>query len=91
MLEFTNYSKYLERARAKQRKSSISVAFAYASLFGLIFLFYAAAFYFGGMLKWKEITEDGTPYTGGRVISIMFCIIFGAMQIGGSGPGITAL
>jgi hypothetical protein len=43
------------------------------------------------MLKWEEITEAGEAYTGGRIIAIMFCIIFGAMQMGGSGPGITAL
>lgn len=55
MLEFANYSKYLFRAKEKQRKTAVTVAFSYALLFALIFAFYAAAFYFGGYLRWNEI------------------------------------
>ena len=81
-LEFENYSKYLNRAREKQRKSAIGVAIAYASLYALIFGFYAASFYFGGYLKWNEIKEGDDPkdaYTGGKIVAIKFCIVFGAM------------
>lgn len=90
MLEYNNYTKYLDRARAMQRQSSIAVAFAYATMFAMFFFFYAGSFYFGGFLRWNEITEDGVAYTGGRCIAIMFCVIFGAMQMGMSGPAIIA-
>lgn len=78
-LEFNNYSKYLSRAREKQRKSAVGVAIAYASLYALIFMFYAGSFYFGGLLKWEEVTEGGVAYTGGKIVAIKFCIVFGAM------------
>lgn len=67
------------------------MAVAYASLFALIFAFYAASFYFGGLLKWEGITEGGVAYTGGKIVAIKFCIVFGAMQMGGAGPGVIAL
>jgi hypothetical protein len=37
------------------------------------------ALYFGGYLRWNEVTEGGKLYTGGKVVGIMFCIVFGAM------------
>jgi len=67
------------------------VAVAYASLFALIFFFYAAAFWFGGYLKWEEIKEGDEAYTGGKIVAIKFCIVFGAMQMGGAGPGVIAM
>lgn len=91
ILEYNNYSKYLDRARIQQRKSSRYVACSYALLFGLIYAFYACALYFGGLLRWEEIREGDRLYTGGRIITIMFAIVFGAMQLGAAGPAITAM
>lgn len=93
ILEYNNYSKYLYRAKEKQRESAIGQALGYASLFGMFFGFYAYAFYFGGMLRWEEVREgpDNKLYTGGRVIGIMFCIVFGAMQVGAGGPAFQAI
>jgi ATP-binding cassette subfamily B (MDR/TAP) protein 1 len=57
----------------------------------MFFCFYAGSFYFGGWLRWNEVVENGELYTGGKCIAIMFCVIFGAMQMGMSGPAIIAL
>lgn len=59
-------------------------------MFAMFFFFYAGSFYFGGLLRWREIKENGELYTGGKCIAIMFCVIFGAMQMGMSGPAIIA-
>jgi hypothetical protein len=45
----------------------------------------------GGVLRWEEVKEGDELYTGGRVLSIMFCIMFGAMQMGGLGPAMSAI
>lgn len=45
----------------------------------------------GGVLRWEEVREGGELYTGGKVLGIMFCIMFGAMQMGGLGPAMSAL
>lgn len=74
-----------------QRKSARFVAISYASLFALIFGFYAYSLYFGGLLKWNEVKEGDELYSGGKVVGIMFCIVFGAMQFGSMGPAATAL
>ena len=62
-------------------------------LFAIIFAFYAGSLYFGGYLRWNDIktSEDGVLYSGGRVITIRFCVVIGAPQLGGIGPAITAV
>lgn len=67
------------------------MAFSFAFLFFIIYAFYAYSLYLGGLLRWEEVKEDGELYTGGKVISIMFCIMFGAMQLGGLAPAMSAI
>ena len=93
-LELGNYSKYLGQARAKQRVSSLKSAIAYAALFSAFFGFYAYSLYFGGYVRWNKWALEGETdkyYTGGKVVSIMFCIVFGAMMIGAGGPAMVAI
>lgn len=55
------------------------------------------ALYFGGYLRWNEIKEYNTRkgeerlYSGGQVVCVMFCIVFGAMQMGAAGPMVAAV
>ena len=91
LLELKNYVKYLARAKKQKFESQIMVSFGFALLFGVIFFFYAYSLYMGGLLRWKEVRENGELYSGGRVLSIMFCIMFGAMSMGGLGPAMTAI
>ena len=60
-------------------------------MFLIIYAFYAYSLYMGGVLRWEEMKEGGELYTGGKVLSIMFCIMFGAMQMGGLGPAMSAI
>lgn len=64
---------------------------AFALLFFIIYAFYAYSLYMGGYLRWEEIKEGDELYTGGKVLQIMFCIMFGAMQMGGLGPAMSAI
>lgn len=67
------------------------VSFGFALLFAVIYFFYAYSLYIGGYLRWKMIEENGELYSGGKVLAIMFCIMFGAMSMGGLGPAMTAI
>jgi len=58
-LELNNYCKYLDRAKKVQRKTSILSAISMGLMFYAMMLFYAAAFYFGGYLRWNKIEEGG--------------------------------
>ena len=48
-------------------------------MFFVIYAFYAYSLYMGGLLRWNEVAEGGVVYTGGKVLAIIFCIMFGAM------------
>lgn len=55
-----------------------------------IFALYAGAFWFGGYLRIERISEgegeDKEYYTGGKIIAIMFSVVFGALNLGGAAP-----
>jgi hypothetical protein len=56
------------------------------------FILYAYSFFFGGVLRWNEVeSAPGVLYSGGKIIGILFCIVFGAMMLGGSGPHLKAI
>lgn len=86
MLENRNYEKYLNRSRIIQQKIIKSAALGQGILFLIIFCFYAYSFFFGGMLRYKEIKNGDREYSGGAIISIMFCCVFGSLQLGGIAP-----
>ena len=61
-------------------------------MFGSFFCLYAYAFYFGGVLRWNAVeAEPGVVYSGGRIIGVLFCIVFGAMMLGSAGPHLKAI
>ena len=61
-------------------------------MFLSFFLLYAYSFYFGGVLRWNKVeSSPGVVYTGGKIIGVLFCIIFGAMMLGGAGPHLKAI
>lgn len=90
-LEHKNYLKYLERAKKAQFKFTIIAAAGGGFLFFAIQLLYGGAFWFGGWLRINKIKEGDEEYTGGKVIAIMFSIIFGAFNLGGMAPHVKAL
>jgi len=60
---------------------------------GSINLFYAYAFFFGGYLRYTSMEENNTDqeYSGGRIITIMFCIIIGCFTLAGIGENLKAV
>jgi hypothetical protein len=54
-------------------------------------MFYSYSFYWGGRLRYKEVMNRGSIYSGGAILSIMFSTIFGALQLGGVGPHAKAI
>lgn len=60
-------------------------------MFMLIYGFYAYSFFWGGFLRYNEVKNGDTVYTGGMVIAILFCVIFGAFNLGAAGPHFNAI
>lgn len=90
MLEHRNYVKYLDRSRKSQLKFYINMGLGIGLLHFTMFCLYGAAFWFGGYLRFERISEgegeNQSFYTGGKVISIMFAVVFGAINLGGVAP-----
>lgn len=79
MLELDNYNKYLSRTRSIGRKLVIKKTIGMSMLFLVMFGFYAYSFFFGGLLRYKEVKNGDQEYTGGKIIAVVFCVMFGAM------------
>ena len=87
-----NYTKYLNRAQVTAHSQITKNAFGIGGMFLSFFVLYAYAFYFGGVLRWNNVeSSPGVVYTGGRIIGVMFCVVFGAMMLGGVGPHMKAI
>ena len=89
-LEHTNYIKFLQRAKEAQFRFIIFASIGSGFLFWGIFLLYAGAFYFGGYLRTEKVKEGDEIYSGGKVVAIMFSVIFGAFNLGGMVPHVKA-
>jgi len=81
VLEERNYLKYLKRATKIQIRLSIRQAFGMACGFSFLFFFYDYSFYWGGYLKFTGATVNGQIYTGGKIITTIFCVLFGTLNI----------
>jgi ABC-type multidrug transport system fused ATPase/permease subunit len=90
-LEEANYEKYLKRAMDVGKKQSFVNGFGQGGVFALFFALYAYSYYFGGLLKWNDVKNGDTYYTGGQIITIMFAVTLGALNLGSSGPFIKAI
>jgi ABC-type multidrug transport system fused ATPase/permease subunit len=76
LLEVRNYNNYLGRASKATESVTFRVAAGNAILFGVIFGFYAYAFFWGGYLRYNDVKNGDVVYTGGAIISCMFCVVF---------------
>jgi len=89
---FTMYSRFLDAAQKSGVRSSINGG----GLFGVFNLFmygaYGLAFWYGSKLV-SEIPEGATEpeLQGGDVLTVFFCVLFGAMMIGQAGPAIQSV
>ena len=55
-------------------------------------MMYAYSFYFGGYLIWNNFeVSEGKPYTGGVIIAVIFCVLFGSLGLTGAGPAMISI
>lgn len=89
LLEEKIYCKYLLRSKNMANKTGWKQAMVSGILMSCFFFFYAYCFYFGGYLRSEEIenskvfAEEGKKsiYTGGVVITCLFCLIMAVVRV----------
>jgi len=65
----------------------IRLAIGGGFLGGIITWYYAYALYCGGQLRIAGKTNiNGEPYSGGAILSIMFCVVIGVFGLAGVVP-----
>ena len=57
-------------------------------MYFVISIFYSYAFYFGGVLMSEGYKTREVEYTGGVILTCMFCVLNGAFYLGGAAPHI---
>ena len=83
--EDARYGKAIEEARKKGTRSSYVQGMGMGFTFGVIFLSYALAFYYGAKLERKgEIST-------GDILTVFFSVITAAMAIGQAAPNIATM
>jgi hypothetical protein len=63
-------------------------AFGQSIMYFAISIFYSYAFYFGGVLMAEGLKTRDNEYSGGTILTCMFCVLNGAFYLGGAGPHI---
>lgn len=92
LLEMKNYNKYLSQAKKVGKAQALKKAVGNTIVLVMFFCFYAYTFFIGGLLKYnKTEMSPGQVYTGGAIVGIMFCVLFGGFSLGGAGPHFVAL
>ncbi|GLD97150.1 hypothetical protein PINS_up005833 [Pythium insidiosum] len=88
------YEEALETATKAGIKKGFAVGWGTGLMFFTVFCTYAAAMFFGALQVANSIrdkcTGDGC-YDGGKVLTVFFSVIMGAMAIGQAGPSIQAI
>ena len=90
-LESRNYNKYLSRTLELGKKQIMKRSLGISGLFFVMFGFYAYSFFWGGYLRYNGIKNGESEYTGGACIGIMFCVVFGAFNMGNAGPHMASI
>lgn len=88
--ELRKYKEATLQTRIGGIKTGFKVGVGMGYTFGVIFLGYALAFYFGMVLRYNgEINPStGELWTPGRILSIFFCIFIGSFMIGNIDPSV---
>jgi len=89
LLELKIYCKYLEKSKIMANKTGWKSSMVGGLLMSSFLCFYAYCFYFGGYLRSEEVensklfAQEGKEsiYTGGVVITCLFCLIMGITRI----------
>ncbi|CAD7928077.1 unnamed protein product [Amoebophrya sp. A120] len=91
--ELERYGEHLEYARAGKARSGGRVGLQVGSLWGVCFLLYGLAFWYGAILVKDGVKnqETGEAFTGGDVMKVFFCVLMGMFGIGSVAPWIQAV
>ncbi|CAM9784749.1 unnamed protein product, partial [Ectocarpus sp. 12 AP-2014] len=87
-IELKRYSTHLNGAYAAGVKEGVSTGLGNGALFMAFYSSYGLAFWFGTK---QASVADGGGRTGGEVLSSIFAVLMGAMMLGQTAPGITAV
>ncbi|KAG6590565.1 multidrug resistance protein ABC superfamily [Phytophthora cinnamomi] len=90
------YSRALEGATTAGIKKSFAVGWGSGLMYMMIFLNYALGFFIGAVFIARDNLGDSTCtgsgcYNGGRVLTVFFTVMQGAMALGQAGPNLQAV
>lgn len=92
LLEMKNYNKYLLQAKQVGKRQAFKKALGNTSAVFMFFCFYSYTFFVGTLLKYNKVEmSPEVVYTGGAIIGIMFCVVFGGFSLGGAAPHFAAM
>lgn len=82
-IEIQNYLKHLNRAKQNSVKQHLKNAISLGSIFLMIYLMYAYAFYAASLFVEYQIYNSGRQrvYTGGDSIGVFFAVLIGLFGI----------
>ncbi|PWZ08754.1 ABC transporter B family member 11 [Zea mays] len=79
------YKSLIKKAYRTDVLEGLINGFGMGSVFCILFSSYGLAFWYGG----KLVVDKG--YTGGKIITVLFAVLTGAMSLGGATPSVSSI
>ena len=83
---YKRYAGQMDKARAAANKNALNSGLLFGAFNLFLFGAYALAFWYGAVL----LTED-TTLEGGDILTVFFCVLMGALNLGSAGPSMSAV
>ena len=59
---------------------------------GCALCFFSYSFFWGGWLRWNEMTDfEGNLFNGGTILSCILCLMFGTQGLSAAAPHLVAI
>ena len=81
------YASHLDDAQKMSAKSALNGGLVFSSFNLFLYCSYALAFWYGTTL----LIDPNEDLQGGDILTVFFCVLFGAVNIGQAGPSISAI
>lgn len=81
------YTSHLDDAQKMSAKSALNGGLVFSSFNLFLYCSYALAFWYGTTL----LIDPNEDLQGGDILTVFFCVLFGAVNIGQAGPSISAI
>lgn len=85
VLEYSNYERHLGQTAAALRRRLCQAALALATVYALIYFFFAYALFVGSYLRMQEIKDTGNGgklYSGGQIACVLLAILLASFDLG---------